>query len=377
MSYSISVIHDNKPDRNGFVKLRIQVIYQRMKAYAPTVAKVTPDQYAGGRVVKHPKATKINAAITAQVSAIEDRLLDDLRKAGAISRSRLVDLVRNSGSAVQSSSRSIVDYADQLQDDLEGKMSSARLKSYATVAAKIEEFSPAATFAQVSPGWLLQLEKFIRGKGEGVQANTVHNNMSVVRAILNKAAIDGLVQRDQFENYRLPAYKEEIPVFLEEAEISALADLLRAMGDCTLKIAGHYFLLSCYAGYRIGDCLAFSYADQVHSDQITIRAGKNGRIVSIPVHSRLASVLEYIRDRPLAISEQHLRKFVKQAVKLAGIKKPVKFHTGRHSFAMLLMKSGFSVDEVAHLLGDSPAVARVYAKIHNPTLNAKVRNLLG
>lgn len=144
-----------------------------------------------------------------------------------------------------------------------------------------------------------------------------------------------------------------------------------------LKLCGYYFLLSCFAGYRISDCLGFKYADRVQAGQIVLRAGKNKKIVSIPIHTRLGEVLAYVKDHPMQISEQHVRKYVKELVKMAGIKKHVKFHTGRHSFAMLLMKSGFSLDEVAHLLGDTLAVARVYGKIHNPTLNAKVLERLG
>ena len=74
MSYSISLIHSPHADKNGLRLIRVQVLINRMKAYAPTIAKVTTDQFSGGNVVNHPKQTKLNAAITSQVSGIEDRL---------------------------------------------------------------------------------------------------------------------------------------------------------------------------------------------------------------------------------------------------------------------------------------------------------------
>jgi len=36
---------------------------------------------------------------------------------------------------------------------------------------------------------------------------------------------------------------------------------------------------------------------------------------------------------------------------MAGIKSDVKVHSGRHSFAMLMISKGLSIDEVAELLG--------------------------
>lgn len=200
---------------------------------------------------------------------------------------------------------------------------------------------------------------------------------AIVRAIINKAAIDGLINEDQFRYYKVPKYRETLPVYLEESEIEQLFKLCRSLGESNLKTCGYYFLLSCFAGYRLSDAINFNYQERVHGKEIVLRAAKNNKIVSIPIHTRLKEVLKFIKDNPVTISEQHVRKYVKEACGLAGIKKEVKFHTARHSFAMLLMKSGFNTDEVAHLLGDSPAVARVYAKIHNPTLNAKVMNLLG
>jgi len=105
---------------------------------------------------------------------------------------------------------------------------------------------------------------------------------------------------------------------------------------------------------------------------VILQAKKNKKIVSIPIHTRLKNVLEFVKDNPFSLSEEKTREFAKEISKLAGIKKHVKFHTSRHSFAMLLMKKGFSIDETSHLLGDTVAVARIYARIHNESLNKKV-----
>jgi site-specific recombinase XerD len=122
--------------------------------------------------------------------------------------------------------------------------------------------------------------------------------------------------------------------------------------------------------------MQFDYDKAVHGNNLTLRAKKNGQIVSIDIYFKLEMILEYIKDHKLNISEQHFRKYVKHIVFLCNIKKDVTPHTGRHSFAMMLMNKGFTIDEVAELLGDSELIAKVYARITNEHLNKKVKERL-
>lgn len=372
MGYSITLIQSAHEDQNGLRLIRIQVTVNRVKVYAPTIAKVRTDQFVNGRVVNHPKQTKLNSAINAQITGIEDRLLDELRKSSSIVKERLDKIVKNDG---QAGPTKLVVYSDGLQESLAGKVSPGRLRHYKVITAKINEFAPEVTLSEISTPWLNKFEAHIRKKG--ISSNTVVSNMSILLAILAKAAADELISRDQYAGYKRTKYKDPFPVYLTETEISKVHDLAEKLGPGNLKLSAFYFLLSCYTGYRISDAKAFNYEDRVENGAITLRATKNGKIVSIPIHTRLEAVLEYIKDKPINITEEHIRKYVKEICRLAGIKKEVKFHSSRHSFGMLLRVNKFSTEEIAYLLGDSEKVAKIYASMHNPTISAKVLDALG
>ena len=78
-----------------------------------------------------------------------------------------------------------------------------------------------------------------------------------------------------------------------------------------------------------------------------------------------------------SLCEPLIRLYVKSLAADAGINKDVIFHSSRHTFAMLLMSNGFTIDEASELLGDTPLVAKVYARIHNEQLDKKIIEKLG
>ena len=206
----------------------------------------------------------------------------------------------------------------------------------------------------------------------GSDQNTVNSNMKLLKAFFNYAEKDNLLKAEQFKDYKAPKYIQKIVQFLEETEIESFARVVENIAAPSLKTAGYYFLLSCYTGYRISDVKRFNADEMITGNKIILRAQKNGNIVSIPIHKRLKTIIEFTRNNPLDIAEQTVRKYVKDIARMAGIRKLVKFHTGRHSWAMLLKAKGFNLDEIAETLGDSRDVAKVYAQMNNNILADKI-----
>lgn len=277
-------------------------------------------------------------------------------------------------SGVSSSSDSIISFIDDIQKRLKGKLAYGTLRHYVVISGKIDEYSPAATFKDINLSWLQGLEKHIREKG--LSHNTVSANMRKVISILNKAESVGLIDKKQFSKYKSPTEKDGIPVYLTEKEIKAFHKVVDAAGDGPIKTSGYYFLLSCYAGYRISDLKAFKYSERVSGNTIVLRAKKNGNIVSIPIYPALKVILTYCKKNELKVSEQDMRGNVRDLAKLAGIKSHVKVHSGRHTFAMLMLEKGLTVDEVAELLGDSKDIAKRYARISNKQLHRRVLEVM-
>ena len=335
-------------------------------------------------VKNHPLATSYNGKLnkfrldveTRLSAAVEEPTLDYLN--GKVSSSdRVTDFIEEFVAAQRKINENSENVTSRGTKRAKGRFSKGRLRLYEVLAGKVAAFDKKATFKNVNVDWLKRFEAFLVTTDIG--GTTLSSNMAVIKAIVGHAAAAKMLLKSQYEGYIPPEYEQEIPVFLEEHEIGSFHDIVVSIKDESLKTSGYYFLLACYAGYRISDLKQFNYYDKVKADYIVLRAEKNGNIVSIPLYGILPEILEYCRDHKLKVAEETMRKHVKDICRLAGIKayKSVKVHSGRHSFAMRLTDRGVSKDDVAKLLGDSLKVAERYARIRNVPLANRVKLAMG
>lgn len=360
--YTINLLLGN-PNRAGLCIVYLNFYSSKKYIRIPTSVRISPKQWDGKKVKSHVNAKELNNTIKQFRKDINDRAET---ATGRITKEYLMG---GSGSV-----DSVVSFFDEYIVLMKGKLSSGRLKRYEVVKRRVIAFDKDVSFSEINLLWLQKFEAHIR---PGLAANTINSNMKVVIAILNRASELGKVDKKQFELYRPPSYVDNIPVYLTEGQINAFYKVVASSGNNQIQKAGYYFLLSCYAGYRIGDLMSFKYSDRIIDRSIVLRAKKNGNIVSIPIFPKLGEILEYCKDHPLSMSEKDMRERVKEIAKMAGIKADVKVRSARHSFAMLMLDKGLNIDEVAELLGDSKDVAKRYARITNKHLHKRVMEVMG
>jgi len=369
MAYSISPILHQYKDSSGKCKLMIRVIFNRQYAYCSLPVKLEENQLQNNLVVNHPHKTKINAMIRTKMSELEGELLD-LVKLDHVSLDDLKRAVGGQKAAKDKFTTFMESYIDEVSG---GKKADATIQVYQSLLDELIAYDPHLYFHKINTTWLNKFEQHQRKLWE---VNTVHKKMKNVKGMLRRACEKGLIKEDKFESYKVPTYEQPIPVYLQETEIAQFKAVCDAIQRPMMKMSGYYFLLSCYAGYRISDFKKFSYDSMVSNGKILLKTKKNKNVVSMPIHSRLSEILTFCRNNPFNISEQNMRDYVKDISKMAGVDRKIKVHTARHSFAMLLMDNGFDLEEVAELLGVTMKTASIYARISNKRLEKKVLDRL-
>jgi len=373
MAFTINTILEKHVDKKGLQAITIQVIFERMKAFAPSGIKIIASDYSNGNVINNPLRKKYNLLLQSKMNDIRERLLDASINKQVITLPILKDIVK--GNAITKVEVTLVDFFGVIMRESAHNLSEGRLKHYKVMQAKVTIFDKNVLVSDVDYNWLLRFEKYLLKTG--IVNNTLKSNMSILNAILNRAVKKDLLEKNPFVKYDMPKVDATEAIYLTTEELASFQGVVEAIGESSMKRSGYYFLLSCYFGYRISDSLVFDPSVNIINGSAVIRAKKNGKTVNMPVLPFMQKIIDYVGANPINLSEQKVRDYVKKIAELAGITKHVKFHTARHTFAMNLLNKGVGREFVADLLGDTIDVSKIYAHIANEALHKEIWDKLG
>ena len=225
--------------------------------------------------------------------------------------------------------------------------------------ANIKEFSKHARLVDINRTFYGRLVEWMRNKGYA--NNTIVTRTNVLKTILHKAKLDGIITMVPDFSGLVPPTVAGERCYLTIEEIRALADT-----PCEPRIA-YPFLFACFTGLRLSDVRNLKWSD-IRNGVIFLRQRKTGEFVQVPVGKNAS---KFLRDND---SENVFHDFpscevwftqkLKDWVAKAGIKKNVSFHVARHTFATLTLANGADLFTVSKLLGHTKiTTTQIYAKV--------------
>jgi site-specific recombinase XerD len=166
-----------------------------------------------------------------------------------------------------------------------------------------------------------------------------------------------------WEMEKIPRAKKEqkLPQVLSQKEVKSIL--------ATIKNTKHKAILTTIyaAGLRVSEAVSLKISDiDSLNMQIKVRQGKgrkdrltllsNGNLMVLRDYFKYFKPKNWLfpgEDRDKHLSTRSVERIMKEAVKKAGITKPVTVHTLRHSFATHLLESGVDIYYIQRLLGHS------------------------
>lgn len=207
-------------------------------------------------------------------------------------------------------------------------------------------------------------------KGKPINPSTARTIWQCFTACLNWSFRRGWIDENpcqRLEHNEKPHAGESERVFLTIEELRRFV---------SLNPTDHYlraYLFSCFCGLRWGDIKALRWGD-VHSDGgrifARIRMQKTQRDLLLPLSE---SAVRWLPQRDMASDEDRVfdihepataQSRVRKAAAQLGIRKHLKFHTARHTFATSLLTKGADLYTTSKLLGHTNIrTTQIYAQI--------------
>jgi integrase/recombinase XerD len=226
-------------------------------------------------------------------------------------------------------------------------------------------------------------------KGRGISANSIARRLSCLRMFFRFLTRERVIKNDPTSLVDSPKLWKKIPETLSSNEVESL--LVQPNVRNPQGMRDRAILETLYAtGMRVSEA-AFLRSDNVNLDVGFIRCiGKGNKERIVPVGRKaVESIKRYLASaRPhflsrgeceylfvgrtgKGLSRQSLWKILKQYAKLSGIKKSIKPHILRHSFATHLLEHGADLRSVQEMLGHANiATTQIYTHVNKDRLKS-------
>jgi site-specific recombinase XerD len=254
-------------------------------------------------------------------------------------------------------------------------LSSESLRTYNSEISKLKTYRPKLSFDEINHQFIKDYEYYMLTKLNN-KITTSFKSLSVLKRIINRAIDNEKVQMQnpfaKFQIRHISGAKE----FLSRFELNSLQSLFEKQDELSKSELNvlRYFLFCCYTGLRYRDVFNLrsknieivADTDGHSSKIISLIMHKTGEIVRIPIirsAEKLIPECKFTEQKVFhVLTDQATNRKLKDIMEAAKIKKDIKMHCSRHTFATIGLSLGIPYDVISKLLGHrSVKVTQVYA----------------
>ena len=351
---SVRAVIRTKPNSQNLFPIVIRITKDRKTSFLYTGQYIKKNQWDNtkGQVKKsHPDALNINQLILKKLSKVNRGLLD------AETNNKYLSSKNVKRSVISKKTNEFFEVAKVYLKKIEDRKKFHQLDIEIKRIEVFKEFlnKDKLFFDELNIELLIKFENFLLNE-RNLSKRTVVNYMIIIRTIFN-LAITKSVTNTQFYPFGKGKYQIRFP---ETRKIGLNIDEIRILENINgLTNAQQYaldvWLISFYfAGIRVSDVLKLKWKDFL-DDRLHYRMGKNNKLVSLKVPSKVLNILNKIDRNVNSIylfkeledvnvaDEKLIRTRIKTATRnfnrrleivaeKAGIDKKISMHIARHSF---------------------------------------------
>lgn len=233
-------------------------------------------------------------------------------------------------------------------------------------------------FNAIDENFLEEFKTFLLTK---VSNNTAHTYFAKIKASLNKAVKDKIVNKNIANNVKQIARNDVKRTYLTIDELNKLNKT-----SCNKIQVKYAFMFACNTGLRLSDVKRLSWNDiSLDEKRLILSQKKTKESLYLPLNNTALNILSKIKSNKVQDisnkvfvlpTDNQINNVIKKWVKKANITKKVTFHISRHTFATISLASGTDLYTVSKLLGHKDIQnTQIYTKVINESMVKAVNNI--
>jgi len=228
-------------------------------------------------------------------------------------------------------------------------------------------------FGQLNEQFIREYQDFVLGE-LGYSMDTVRHYLAILKKICKLAFKEGISEKFHFAYYKLPKQKEATPKALSRESFEKIRDLEISEKRPSTRFTRDLFLFACYTGTAYADVSRITrenlFTDEEGCLWLKYRRKKTDYRARVKLLPEAIALIEKYKDENRDTlfpwqSPEMVKANMKGLRVLAGIKEPVTYHSGRHSFASLItLEEGVPIETISRMLGHSNIqTTQIYARV--------------
>ena len=224
-------------------------------------------------------------------------------------------------------------------------------------------------------------------KKEGYAPATINKHLCWLSRLMYRAVSQGTIRFNPFEEVKYEAVERK-PRFLSKGDVAKL--LAFPLQEEGAELSRRMFLFSVFTGLAFADLQSLR-ASQIETNSEGKRYIRKARQKTeveslIPLHPIAEQILSlYTKEEskedykifPDTMSKSKLLTHLKAVGLACGIRTPLGYHVGRHSFGTLTLEAGIPIESIAKMMGHSSiASTQIYAQITDQKIAKDMERLM-
>lgn len=350
--------------------VQIEILFERKRKWISTGVRLYSDQWNDKTKVKNTvQSVDLNERLDAQMQNINEFINNLIKNKEAFSFDKLEHFLKYS-----QQKESFINFIKRRVSE-RTDLRKGTLNTHASLINSLEEFGRIVYFSDITTANIMYYDDFLHKKY--AKQTTVHGYHKRLKRYINESIKYELIKENPYNKLKFDRGKSEGIKYLTIEQINQIRSL--EIASESIDKVRDLFIFQCFTG--------LSYADLFKFDFSTVIERKNKffiRDVRVKTQEEyflmlLKPAMEILRKYDFklpAISNYQYNLRLKIVQELAKIKLSLHSHMARHSFAVMALNMGVSIENLAKMMGHTDIkTTQIYAKVLNKSVQEEFEKM--
>lgn len=350
--------------------VQIEILFERKRKWISTGVRLYSDQWSEKNKVKNTvQSIDLNERLDAQIQNINEFINSLIKNKEPFNFEKLEHFLKYS-----QQKESFLDFIKRRVSE-RTDLRKGTLNTHATLINSLEEFGRIVYFSDITTANIMYYDDFLHKKYN--KQTTVHGYHKRLKRYINEAIKYELLKDNPYNRLKFDRGKSEGIKYLTMDQIKQIQNL-EITSESISKVRD-LFVFQCFTGLSYADLSKFDFCGVIKKESKffirDIRIKTEEEYFLMLLKPAMEILRKYDFKLPI-ISNYQYNLRLKVVQEIARIKQSLHSHMARHSFAVMALNMGVSIENLAKMMGHTDIkTTQIYAKVLNKSVQEEFEKM--